>query len=677
VAETTTYVGATRTRWGRWWDEHTWALRAVALAALLAGPPYFVWRIGWTLHDANPILSVLLVCCELFGYWSLSALAYFSWRQPPRLRPAATPGHSVDVYVCTYDEPEEVLRATLTGCGAMTYPHTTYLLDDGRRESMRVLAEELGAVWLTRPDNSHAKAGNINHALGVTSGELVFVLDADHVPMPDAIDAIVGYFDDERMAVVQTPHDFYNHDSAQHYEVGRHEQSVFFQVICPGKDLIGSAYWCGSASLIRRRALLEVGGVATETIAEDFHTNLKLHRKGWRSRYHAETIVQGLAPHNLAAYLLQRDRWARGNLAVFTTPESPLRAKELPPAMRYSYFASLAAYIAGPVRLLMLTVVASVVWTGALPMYASIASLLGIWLPFTVLSLLAGSALCRGHMKVKDAFHFELLTGHIHFRAMRCILRPGRMKFKVTPKEGIDVGGLDVLRQLKYVSFLGIALCAGVVLRATDLAFGTSLLPALPGQARWAVPIIAAVEARRVLRSLRHVVRRNQRRLHYRFPCRIESELDVDGARRRATVLDISPRGARVELDEGPARGGAVWLHLPLPDVRGHVHHHTLLATAAAVFPSGDRCGAGLTFVDLDDAARQAVIEYCYLVRTFERLRHIDVVAERAKEPAAQASVRDVRLGALRQADGAAALVEHDHRLAVAEHGGLPQTLGQ
>ena len=72
--------------------------------------------------------------------------------------------------------------------------------------------------------------------------------------------------------------------------------------------------------MIRRSALLEVGGVAVETIAEDFHTTIKLHRAGWKSRYHDEVLVQGLAPHDLDGYLLQRDRWARGNLAVFTTP---------------------------------------------------------------------------------------------------------------------------------------------------------------------------------------------------------------------------------------------------------------------------------------------------------------------------------------------------------------------
>ena len=107
--------------------------------------------------------------------------------------------------MCTYDEGPDVLEATLLGCAGITYPHVTWVLDDGRRDFVRALAEATGARYLTRPDNRHAKAGNINHALGVVDAELLLVLDADHVPQPDILHATVGYFDDPLVAVVQTP----------------------------------------------------------------------------------------------------------------------------------------------------------------------------------------------------------------------------------------------------------------------------------------------------------------------------------------------------------------------------------------------------------------------------------------------------------------------------------------
>ena len=429
------------------------------------------------------MLFAMLLATELYGLYALAILTWFSWSRPAAVRPAATPGRTVDVYVCTYDEPAEVVMATLAGCRALTYPHTTWLLDDGRRPEMEEMAKLAGARYLTRADNSHAKAGNLNAALPRTEGDLVLVLDADHVPMPDALDALVGYFDDERMAVVQTPHDFFNHDSAQHYAVGRHEQSLFYRVVCPGKDRHGAAYWCGSAALINRHALLAIGGVATETIAEDFHTTIRLLRHGWRSRYHDEVLVQGLAPHDLDGYLLQRDRWARGNLAVFTLPESPLRARELRPLQRLSYFASLLAYLAPPMRLLLLVTLGLVLWTGALPMKISVIALAALWLPSLLLNLSAGSALARGYMRIPETAHYELLTMEIYTRALRCIVRPGKTAFKVTPKQGADGGGLDAVRKLHLVLFCTVLLATGTALRLLDLA-GVGPLPDMPGIAR-------------------------------------------------------------------------------------------------------------------------------------------------------------------------------------------------
>jgi cellulose synthase (UDP-forming) len=260
-------------------------LRTVAVVALVWGCAYLGWRLLETGRAANPEAFYVLWFVELYNFTSLVFLAFYGWRWSEPRRPPATPGYRVDVFVATYDESREVVEATLAGCAALRYPHETYLLDDGRRSEMELLAGEWGAHWISRPDNSHAKAGNINHALECTSGDLILCLDADHVPLPDALDATVGYFDDETVALVQSPHDFYNQDSVQHYEPGRHEQSMFFEVVCPGKDRHNGVYWCGSAAILRRTALVEVGGVATDTIAEDFHTTIKMHRAGWTTHY--------------------------------------------------------------------------------------------------------------------------------------------------------------------------------------------------------------------------------------------------------------------------------------------------------------------------------------------------------------------------------------------------------
>jgi cellulose synthase (UDP-forming) len=633
--------GAARTPLGTWFDRHPALLRAVAVAALAQGGAYLVWRVGWSRDGASASLWTALLVAEVYAIWSLATMTWFSWSRPPVVRMPATPGRAVDVYVCTYDEPVEVVRATLLGCRALTYPHTTWLLDDGRRPEMARLAEELGARHLTRPDNAHAKAGNINHALARTHGELVLVLDADHVPLPDALDALVGWFDDPTLAVVQSPHDFLNQDSVQHYDVGRHEQSVFYEVVQPGKGRHGAAFWCGSATLLRRRALLEIGGVATETIAEDFHTTIRLQRAGWRTRYQREVLVQGLAPFDLAGYLLQRDRWARGNLAVFRTPESPLRARELSAAQRVSYLASLLAYLAGPVRALLLATLGAVLLTGWLPLALSTPALLGLWLPAVALNLAAGAALGRGYVRVREAVHFEQLTAGIHLRALGAVLTGRRRRFRVTPKEGADPGGWTSVRQLTLLLALGALLVVGLGARVVDGLWLDRLLTDLPGHAAWVVPALALAELRRVGRSLYLVSRHRQRRAEFRFPAQVHAVLapgSHGGVPVEGRAVDLNGRGVRLRLPVALRPGERRRLSLTLSAADGRPRPVELDVEVVSCRAVGNRWEVGGRFVlDPTDPfaphRREVLLEWCYVAHPYHRLRD-EAPAAPVAEPA-------------------------------------------
>ena len=617
-------AGRPQTRAGRFFDQHPAALRLLALLTLAWFGVYLVWRVGWSWHGAAVWLAIPLILAELYGLWNLAMLTWFGWSTPVSVRPEAKTERAVDVYVCTYDEPAAVVGATLAGCAALTYPHTTYVLDDGRRPEMAALAMEFGAMYLTRDDSKHAKAGNINSALPRTEGELVFILDADHVPLPDALDALVGYFEDEKVALVQSPHDFYNHDSVQHYEIGRHEQSVFYSVILPGKSRHGAAFWCGSGAVVRRGALLGVGGVAVETIAEDFHTTIRLQRAGWESRYHDEVLVQGLAPHDLASYLLQRDRWARGNLAVFTTPESPLRARELTRSQRLSYFASLSAYLAGPVRLLSLATLAVALWSGQLPLIATPLTIGLLWAPTMLLSLTSGSALCRGYQTVANSTHFELSTAEISLRALRCAIRPGRTRFKVTPKHGVDFGGWDAVRQLRLVTLLALVLFVGLVARIMQ-DFGTGFIPSLHGIAVWLLPLLAAFELRRLLRTLTSVGWRHQLRADYRVPLTGSVVLtpNNDAPSILAHARDITPVGMSVALPQPLEPGTTARVVLPLPTLGGGSTHVPLELEVVSCRQVGGEWLAGARISASDLEARHRVLEYCHVVAPARRLRGI------------------------------------------------------
>jgi cellulose synthase (UDP-forming) len=647
--------GALTAGWGRWWRNRQRALRLLVLLALGWSSAYIAWRVGWSWRHSNPVLWGCLLVAELYGVWNLATLSWLTWEvnAPARTAPAPAPSPSpagtctsVDVYVCTYDESTAVLEATLSGCSLLRYPHTTWLLDDGGRDEVAQLARDWGVEYMTRRDKSHAKAGNINHALPLTDGELVFVLDADHVPLPDALDRLVGYLEDPTVALVQTPHDFSNHDSIQHYSLGRHEQSVFFSAICAGKDRHNAAFWCGSGALIRRAALLSVGGVATETIAEDFHTTIKLHSLGWRTHYDGTIVAQGLAPHDLASYLLQRDRWARGNLAVFTTPESPLRARGLTARQRMSYFASLTGYLAGPVRLLLLAVLTAVLWSGALPLRIAPLALAGLWAPATVLMVLAGSALCRGAQSSGESTHYELCTAEIFTRALRCVLRPGRTTFKVTPKEGVDRGGWEAVRQFRVLILFSGLLACGLVLRALD-DFGVGFLPAMHGFAAWFVPLLGLFEFRRVNRTLAYVARRKQLRGEYRTPLTVAAVIVPNGeaanagiapedesvaaatlpahAGERTSLLgrmrDVTGSGVGFEVSRPLAPGTRASLTVQLPSVSGEPTPARMQIEVHSCVAHAGSWRIGASIVGCEEADRRALLAYCSVVWPYMRLR--------------------------------------------------------
>jgi len=616
-------------RWGRWWEAHPRLSRAMAVLALAWGSVYLVWRLFDTGRAVNPEAFYGLWLVELYNFVSLALLAFFGWRwSEPRRQPTRR-DHSVDVLVATYNEPREVVEATLAGCAALRYAHKTFLLDDGHRPEMGDLAREWGAQWVTRPDNSHAKAGNINHALGCTEGELLFCLDADHVPLPDALDAVVGYFDDDDVALVQSPHDFYNHDSVQHYEVGRHEQSLFFEVVLPGKDRHNGAFWCGSAAVIRRKALVEVGGVCTETIAEDFHSTIKMHRAGWKTRYHDEVLVQGLAPMDLDGYLLQRDRWARGNLAVFCLPESPLRPGiGLSLRQRVSYFGSLFAYGAGAARLGMILVILVVLAAGVLPARMSVASLAIFWAPWTLLALLSASALCRGHLKMGESSHYTLVTAAVYTRALRCAIFPSRTKFKVTPKQGADAGGLRSLGRVRLVVLFGFGLAAALVWRGLGI-LGYAHPRPLPA---WAVTFAMALgtwELYRVIRSLGTVARRRQRREQVRFACAAPATVtsglhNVSYGR----VVDVSLSGVGIVMGDQIEAGTQLHVAFALPGLDDETLPVSLTASVQSARPAPrlgeDKPGGyrlGLSTFGIDDVSRDNLVRYCYVVHPWERLR--------------------------------------------------------
>ncbi|MCW8959132.1 MAG: glycosyltransferase, partial [Gammaproteobacteria bacterium] len=154
--------------------------------------------------------SLLIYGAELFGFMTALLHIFMTWRLKCRVSPPVPEGLRVAVFIPTFDESEDLVRNTLIAALHMDYPHETWLLDDGNRPSMRAQAEELGVRYLARSDNTHAKAGNLNHALAHTDADFIAVFDADHAPQRHFLERTLGYLAaDDKVAFVQTPQDFF------------------------------------------------------------------------------------------------------------------------------------------------------------------------------------------------------------------------------------------------------------------------------------------------------------------------------------------------------------------------------------------------------------------------------------------------------------------------------------
>ncbi|WP_220188178.1 glycosyltransferase family 2 protein, partial [Pseudonocardia pini] len=205
---------------------------------------------------------------------------------------------SVDVFITTYGEALEDIRRTVEAAVALDGRHTTYVLDDGKSAAVRDLARELGAEYVAREGNAHAKAGNVNHALSITTGDLFVILDADFVVRRDFLYETVPFFADKTVAFVQTPQTYGNLKGLISRGAG-YMQTVFYKFTQPGKNRFNAAFCVGTNVIFRRTAVMEIGGIWQESKSEDVWTSIKLHERGWRSVYIGTELAVGHTPETI------------------------------------------------------------------------------------------------------------------------------------------------------------------------------------------------------------------------------------------------------------------------------------------------------------------------------------------------------------------------------------------
>ena len=429
-----------------------WSRFVVIAILLILTVRYVQWRSLSTLNLSNPLdgtFSIALFLLELLMLFngSLQLLLMVRVKDNTRERDLlAMPvvqgifQPTVDIFIPTYDEPEFILRRTIIGCQAIDYERkTVYLLDDTKRDFVAQIATELGCKYITRSNNDHAKAGNINHALPLTKGEFIAVFDADFVPTSNFLQRTLGFFQEEKLALVQTPQNFYNVDPIARNlgleDVLTPEEEVFYRHLQPIKDAAGSVVCAGTSFVVRREALESVGGFVTDSLSEDYFTGIQLSARGYQLTYIDEKLSAGLAAENIADHVKQRLRWARGTLQAFFIHSNPLTISGLSLIQRLAHLEGLLHWFASLASAFFLLMPLGYALFDIIPIRATTDEFLFFFLPYYLTRLTVFSWLnYRSRSAILSGIYGLVLAFPQAVTVIQAMLRPFDKGFDVTPK---------------------------------------------------------------------------------------------------------------------------------------------------------------------------------------------------------------------------------------------------
>ena len=426
---------------------------------------------------------------------------------------------------------------TLAAATRMRLATEIIVLDDGHRPWLAGMCDELGIDYRTRVRRDGGMAAQLNAVLPTLDTEFVVVLAADQVANRDFIGRTLAHFDDPAVALVQTPHDYYNEDSFEHMTRGRQrfaEQNLFERVQGAGRNRLDAAYWNGGGAILRRSALVSVGGVATGIGAEGIGTSIALHRAGWRSIHHNEVLARGLGAIDAADYADRRAIACAGSMQVLRRGHV-LIGRGLSLGQRISYLSSLTDWL-GAWRSLGYLLVPALALLLALTPAAGPIVLFTLLFPLAFAARqLARRALGRGQAPLGDLTVFGIIRMAATLRATTTLLtgRPSRP----APVDRDARRVPAVIWALIGVNAAGLAWAAAALVGLVPVEYPYALIAC--GAAVWAAGnLVFLGRAAARIRS-RHFG--GDRRQAHRIE--VEGHVFLDGE--RVHVLDLSLTGVR------------------------------------------------------------------------------------------------------------------------------------
>lgn len=431
---------------------------ALMLISMTATFRYAWWRVhllvDFFTDETNRHISfdaallLLLISAEIYTI-VIMVLGYMQTAWPLQRKPIPLPADDaewphVDLLIPTYNEPLSLVRYTALAALNIDYPPDklhVYILDDGTREDFSDFASEAGVGYIIRKEHGHAKAGNINHALTRMSSPYVAIFDCDHVPTRSFLQMTVGWMlADSMLGMLQTPHHFYSPDPFERnllqYRTIPNEAELFYGIVQDGNDFWNATFFCGSCALIRRSALDEVGGIATETVTEDAHTSLRMQKRGYNTAYINIPQAAGLATESLAAHVGQRIRWARGMIQILRT-ENPLLGRGLKFTQRLCYFNAMMHFMYAVPRLVFLLAPLAFLLLGRTIIPGYWVAILAYAFPHLILASLANSRIQGRHRhSFWNEIYESVLAPYILAPTLLALINPKLGKFNVTSKGG-------------------------------------------------------------------------------------------------------------------------------------------------------------------------------------------------------------------------------------------------
>lgn len=551
---------------------------AMIFISLVMSLRYLIWRgtetLPFALGGTAIVAGLLLFAAECYSF-VVSFLGNLPNLRKKNRTPQPLPDDPallpmIDVYIPTYSEDPELVRTTIIAATQMRYPadkFRVYVLDDGgtaqmrsnadparasanrqRAERIKAIAQQFGAHYLTRERNEHAKAGNLNHALNHTRGEFIVALDCDHIPAAEFIEKTLGFFLQEpKLFLVQTPHHLINPDPLERnlstFSRSPSENDMFFSEIQPGLDAWGASFFCGSAAMLRRSVIDDIGGFSQETVTEDAETTLRALSRGYTTAFLNQPLVSGLQPETFSDFIQQRARWGQGMLQIFMF-QNPWAQPGLT-LMQRILFTNFALFWGFPiVRLIFLSMPLLSLMFYVQLADASVTDVLSYCIPALVCSAMT-TQFIFGKVRWPFISHlYEVIQSvHLTLSLIHLLRNPHAPKFKVTPKGEILEKDFVSMLARPFYWLLALSLSA-LSIGAVRFYIDPASRSMIAFVAFWALLDLVFL-----LCALGVTFERRQQRIYPRAPVDYPVELHTDlDLTLRGTLVNASATSAGIRL---------------------------------------------------------------------------------------------------------------------------------